>query len=125
AHEQTLIARPLPHALEPHQRMSQCLPPSVLTSTRAIRPRPLHASPEIAHQPGPVNRSGYAGDVISDLASISKLNMRALPPGSGSVYFDVSQRVMNGSVPSFRRRSHFTLVLPSQPGSSRRIGKPC
>ena len=32
---------------------------------------------------------------------------------------------MNGSVPSLRRRSHFTLVLPSQPGSRRRIGKPC
>src|SRR6185369_13978712 len=86
---------------------SQVLPPSLLTSTRVIRPRPLQATPRIGHQPGPLNFSGYAGEVISDLASISKLKMRALPSGSGSVYFDVSQRVMNGSAPSLMRRSHF------------------
>ena len=85
----------------------------MLTSTRVIRPRPLQARPEIGHQPGPESFSGNAGDVMIDFASISKLNMRTLPPGSGSVYFDVSHRVMNGSVPSLMRRSHFTFVLPS------------
>ena len=65
------------------------------------------------HHPGPESFSGYAGDVMMDFASISRLNIRTFPPGRGSVYFDVSQRVMKGSVPSLRRRSHFTFVLPS------------
>ena len=62
------------------------------------------------------------GDVITDFASISKVKMRAVPSGIGSVYFDVSHRVIQGFVPSSRRRSHFTLLFPSKPGSSKRIG---
>ena len=69
--------------------------------------------------------AGNDGDVITDFASTSKLKMRALPPRSGSEYFDVSHRVIHGCVPSSSRRSHFTLVLPSKPGSSRRNGNPC
>src|SRR5207237_463741 len=68
------------------------LPPSALTSTREILPRPDQARPLTRHQPGPVSFSGYAGEVMTDFASISKLNQRALPPGSGSVYFEVSHR---------------------------------
>jgi hypothetical protein len=52
--------------------------------------------PRTSHQPGPVSLSGNAGSVISDLASMSRLNMRAVPSGSGSVYFEVSSRVMKG-----------------------------
>jgi hypothetical protein len=45
---------------------------------------------------------------------MSKLNCRALPFGSGSVYFDVSSRDMFGwSMSSTRRRRHFTHMLPS------------
>src|SRR3954465_7781 len=88
-------------------------PPSTLMSTRVMRPRPVHAKPVMGHHPGPFSRSGYAGEVMIDFASISKLNWRTLSPGSGSVYFDVSQRVMNGSAPTLMRRSHFTFVLPS------------
>src|SRR6185369_16037902 len=97
-------------------------PASVLTSTRVIFPRPLHASPLIGHQPAPGSFCGYDGDVMMDFASMSKLKMRAFSPGSGSVYFDVSHRVMKGSAASSIRRSHFTFVLPSKPGSRRRIG---
>src|SRR4029079_2684741 len=92
---------------------SHVLPPSLLTSTRLMRPRPLQASPRIGHQPGPLSFSGYAGDGMSDFASISKPHTRAFLAGSGSVSFDVSHRVMNGSVPSLTRRSHFTFMLPS------------
>src|SRR5258705_193080 len=46
---------------------------------------------------------------------MTKLNCRAVPSASGSVYLDVSSRVMNGWLASFTRRSHFTLAFPSQP----------
>ena len=72
------------------------MPLSALMSTRVILPRPLHAMPRISHQPGPVSLSGNDGSVMSDFASMSRLKMRAVPSGSGSVYFDVSSRVMNG-----------------------------
>ena len=68
---------------------------------------------------------GYAGSVMIDRASMTKLNCRAVVPSpSGSVYFDVSSRVMNGRSASSIRRSHFTLLFPSQPGSNRRAGYP-
>ncbi len=51
-----------------------------------------------------------------------KLKMRAVPSAIGSVYFEVSSRVMNGRSESSMRRSHFTLALPSQPGSNKRAG---
>ena len=87
-----------------------------------MRPRPLQASPLTSHQPLSGNAAGYAGDVMIDFASITKLNMRAVPLGSGSVYFAVSSRVMNGRSASSMRRIHFTLALPSHPGASSRAG---
>ena len=48
--------------------------------------------------------------------------MRAVPLAKGSVYLDVSSRVMNGASDTSMRRSHFTLALPSQPGRKRRAG---
>jgi hypothetical protein len=47
---------------------------------------------------------------------------RAVPSDIRSVYFDVSSRLIAGWFITLSRRSHFTLVLPSQPGSSSRIG---
>ena len=130
AHDQTLIALPLPHVLKAHVRLGRerreqlgrgptFVPPSVLTSTRVILPRPLHAIPVIGHQPGPESFSGYAGDVMIDFASISKLNMRAFPPGSGSVYFDVSHRVMNGSVAELEPAEPFHVRVPFLAGEQR------
>src|SRR5688500_14639604 len=60
-----------------------------------------------------------------DLASMTKLKILAVPSFSGSVYLDVSQRVIHGCVPSSSRRSHFTLAFPSHPGSNKRSGRPC
>ena len=62
------------------------------------------------------------GEVITDLASITKVNLRALPFSIRSVYFDVSSRVYQGWSPTLMRRSHFTQILPSQPGTTRRTG---
>ena len=60
---------------------------------------------------------------MMDRASMTKLNWRdRLPSPRGSVYFDVSSRVMNGPSASSIRRSHLTLALPSHPGSSSRTG---
>ena len=61
---------------------------------------------------------------MTDLASITKLNCRAFPPESGSVYLDVSSFVMLGWSVSLMRRSHLTHVLPSKPGRNRRSGYP-
>src|SRR4051794_36592383 len=65
------------------------------------------------------------GKVMTDLASISRLNWRAFPLPSKSVYFDVSSRVMNGLSLTSKRRNHLVCVLPSKPGSSSRNGYPC
>src|SRR5689334_16009155 len=100
----------------------QVLPPFVDTSTRVMRPRPLHARPVMSHQPRPVSVAGNAGNVMIDLASMTNENIRAVPLDNGSVYFDVSSRVMNVPSANSRRRIHFTLVFPSHPGSSRRAG---
>ena len=62
------------------------------------------------------------GEVITDFASITNVNWRAFPLSIRSVYFEVSSRANHGSSPSFRRRSHFTQTLPSQPGTTRRAG---
>jgi hypothetical protein len=70
-------------------------PPSVEMSTREIRPAPVHAMPEISTQPRS-SRFGKAGAVMSERASMRKLNCRAVPLAKGSVYFEVSSRVMNG-----------------------------
>ena len=64
-------------------------------STCAMVPRPDQAMPRISIQPGSTT-SGYAGAVISERASKTKLNCRAVPSSIGSVYFEVSSRVMNG-----------------------------
>src|SRR5581483_10285363 len=72
------------------------IPPSVLMSTRVIFPRPLHARPVTGHHPWLLSCMGYDGDVMIDFASMTKLNCRAVPFGSGSVYFDVSSRDIFG-----------------------------
>ena len=72
--------------------------------------------------PAPASWIPGDGRVITDFASIGKTNCCACPFGNEMVYFDVSSLVIVGSVVSLMRRSHFTLVLPSNPGSRRRIG---
>src|SRR6266850_24358 len=96
-------------------------PPSVLTSTRWIFPDPDHAMPLTSTQPR-LTVTGYAGYVMSERGSMRKLKMRAVPSAIGSVYFDVSSRVMNGRSDSSMRRSHLTLELPSHPGRNSRAG---
>ena len=86
-----------------------------------MAPRPDHAMPRSSIQPGSTT-SGQAGAVMMDRASKTKLNCRAVPSASGSVYFDVSSRVMNGRSAGSRRRSHLTFELPSHPGSGSRAG---
>ncbi len=39
---------------------------------------------------------------------MTKLNIRAVPFASGSVYLDVSSRVMKGSLANWMRLIHFT-----------------
>ena len=51
-----------------------------------------------------------------DFASMTKLNMRAVPSPNGSVYFDVSSRVMNGRSAISMRRIHLTFALPGALG---------
>src|SRR5665213_1796259 len=102
----------------------QLRPPSSEMSTRLTLPRPDQASPQITVKP--LACTGACGDgdgeVITDLASISKVNLRALPFSMRSEYFDVSSRVYQGSSPILMRRSHLTQRLPSQPGTTRRAG---
>src|ERR1700678_1746662 len=88
-------------------------PPSVLTSTLVTLPLPDQAIPEISWNPGSSSFCPPDGDVMTDLASMTKLNWRTAPSGMSQLYFDVSSRVCHGASPNFRRRSHFTLVLPS------------
>src|SRR6516162_9192390 len=72
----------------------QFLPPSIDTSTRAILPRPDQASPVISQNPAPGSFISPDGKVMTDFASIVKVNIRALPVlVIRSVYFDVSSRV--------------------------------
>src|SRR5688572_9888591 len=47
-------------------------PPSVEMSTRAIRPRPDQAKPEISQKPGPGMRCPPDGKVMTDFASMTK-----------------------------------------------------
>src|ERR1039458_10757177 len=100
----------------------QLRPPSSDTSTRLTLPRPDQASPEITVKPFCLSGACGDGEVMTDLASISKVNWRALPSANRSVYFDVSSRVYQGWSPTLIRRSHFTQTLPSQPGTTRRTG---
>ena len=55
---------------------------------------------------------------MTDFTPIGNVNCSAVPSGSESVYFDVSSFVINGPAVTFSRRSHFTFVLPSHPGST-------
>src|ERR1039457_5579393 len=100
----------------------QLRPPSSETSTRLTLPRPDQAKPEITVKPFSLSGACGDGEVMTDLASIRKVNLRALPFSSRSVYFAVSSRVYQGWSPTFIRRSHFTQTLPSQPGTTRRTG---
>src|SRR6267143_377111 len=102
----------------------QLAPPSAETSTLAIFPAPDQARPEISYQPGPCMLMPTLGWVITDFTPIRNVNWRALPSGVGSVYFEVSSLACIGASRSLIRRSHFTLELPSHPGSSRRSGTP-
>src|SRR5690606_42049818 len=96
--------------------------PSVEAWTRRIRPEPNHASPEMRYSPGPRIVIVPDGDVITDFAPIGNVKSKASPLGRISEYFDVSSFAISGPGATFRRRSHFTLALPSQPGRNRRIG---
>src|SRR5690348_16170248 len=100
----------------------QLRPPSSETSTRLILPRPDQASPEITVNPFCLTGACGDGEVITDFASITNVNCRALPFSRRSVYFEVSSRVNQGSSPILMRRSHFTHILPSQPGTTSRAG---
>src|SRR5450631_140444 len=102
--------------------LRQLRPPSSETSTRLTLPRPDQASPEITVKPLACNGACGDGEVITDFASISKVNLRALPFSNRSEYFEVSSRVYQGASPTLRRRSHFTQTLPSQPGTTSRTG---
>ena len=53
---------------------------------------------------------------------MTKVNWRAVPSGTSSVYLEVSSRDIMGCATAFRRRSHLIWVTPSQPGMSRRMG---
>src|SRR5690348_17426437 len=97
----------------------QLRPPSSEMSTRWIPPRPDQASPEITRNPLRLTGACGDGEVMTDFASITQVNWRALPFSMRSVYFAVSSRVYQGSSPTFRRRSHFTHMLPSHPGTTR------
>src|SRR5688572_11441454 len=90
----------------------QLVPPSSDTSTRRILPAPDHARPAISYRPGPCIFMPPDGRVITDFTPISKVNWRALPSGIGSEYLEVSSLVCVGPSVSFRRCSHFTLMLP-------------
>jgi hypothetical protein len=59
---------------------------------------------------------------MRDFASMTKLNIRAVPSAKGSVYLDVSSRVMKGRSASSMRRIHLTFAFPSHPGRSKRAG---
>src|SRR5689334_1263232 len=61
------------------------VPPSVETSTRVIVPRPDQASPVISTTPGPGNVWPPEGEVMTDLASMTKVNSRAVPSGMRSL----------------------------------------
>jgi len=60
--------------------------------------------------------------VITDFASMTKLNCRALPSGMRLAWPVLSIRVMYGRSTAVRRRSHLTLTLPSRPGTTSRSG---
>ena len=68
----------------------------MLISTLVIVPRPDHAKPVISKKPGPGKCCPPEGRVISDFASIIKLNCRASPVARRSVYLEVSSFVMYG-----------------------------
>ena len=97
-------------------------PPSRVTSTRLIVPRPDQATPVKTLRP--LYLSGACGDgfVTTDFASMTNVCLRERPSASRSVYFDVSSRVCHGWSPTSIRRSHFTQRLPSQPGITARNG---
>ena len=62
------------------------------------------------------------GCVMTDFTSIGNTNCQAFPSLSRIVYFEVSSLLMTGASTSLSRRSHFTFMLPSKPGSSSRSG---
>ena len=88
-----------------------------------MRPRPDHASPVITSGPGPwlIGACGE-GEVITDLASITQVHLRAEPSAMVSVYFEVSSRLSTAVFRTSMRRSHLTHMLPSQPGTTSRTG---
>ena len=65
--------------------------------------------------------SGH-GEVITDFASITQVNILAFPSESRSVYLDVSSLVIYGLSPNSNLRSHLTHILPSHPGTTNLTG---
>src|SRR3546814_15861690 len=98
----------------------------MLTSTRLTVPLPDQARPLITSAPRPwVTGACGLGLVMTDFTSISQVKRRALPLASRSVYFEVSSRWCQALSPTSSRRSHFTHLFPSQPGTTPRTGYPC
>ena len=60
--------------------------------------------------------------MMTDFTSIGNTNCQAFSSLSTTVYFEVSFLAMTGAATSLSWRSHFTFMLPSKPGSSRRTG---
>ncbi|MNT35547.1 hypothetical protein D3C72_1715780 [compost metagenome] len=100
----------------------QLRPPSMETSTLLILPCPLQAMPRSSCRPLRVSFCVPDGDVMMDLASIMKENLRARPSGIRSVYFDVSSFEYAGWSVTCSRRSHLMLMFPSYPGTNNRSG---
>src|SRR5699024_2968491 len=100
----------------------QLTPSSVDTSTRLTLLPPDQACPVISYKQAMCRGFSGLGEVMTDLASMTQVNMRALPSAIRSVYFEVSSRVIHGLSPTFSRRSHLTFMLASQPGSTKRSG---
>src|ERR1700686_4699313 len=97
-------------------------PPSVDTSTRRIAPPPDQAKPVISWNPGLGSRCPPEGRVITDFGPNSDSNQRDLPSGLRLGYLVVSIMAMYGSPPLLIPRSHFTLLIPCQPGTTNRNG---
>ena len=71
-----------------------------------------------------MRNSGIPGGIISDRGSI---RVTGVPSSSGSWRYRYASiwNPSNGSATAVIRVSHFTLVMPYQPGTSSRSGKPC
>ena len=106
-----------------------CSAPRATSSRRRSKPRrgdhgrgrtkPGRRSRETA-----VRRSSWPpdGKVMTDFASITKVNWRALPSGIRSVYFEVSSRGLERLVADLEPAQPFDVHVALNPGRKRRSG---